>query len=121
MPISEPFFRYRTGSSHINDDIGDQFAQLESMVEPVRKGCEVGLGVLAELQRLAGACQRGLDVAQQNVDPLELGKVTWLERPHHLGNVGATHLGNGSRAGQAITKDRRIGQQAGLGPLGDGL
>jgi hypothetical protein len=121
MPAPDSFFRYRPGSRHINDESGDQVAQVESMVEPVGKGCEVGLGVLAKLQRLVGAGQRGLEVAQHSVDPLELGQVTRLERPHHLGRVGATRLGNGSKAGQAVTEHRRFGQQAGLGPLGDGL
>ncbi len=91
------------------------------MVEPGGEGREVGLGVLAELQCLVGARQRGLEVTQHGVDPLELGQVTPLERPHHFGRVGATRLGNGSKAGQPITEDRRIGQQAGLGPLGESL
>jgi hypothetical protein len=93
MPASDPFFRYRPGSRHINDEGGDQVAQVESVVEAVGEGCEVGLGVLAELQRLVGAGQHGLEVALHRVDPLERGQVTRLERPHYLGRVDATGLG----------------------------
>jgi hypothetical protein len=121
MPASDPFFGYRPGSRHINDEGGDQVAQVESMVEPVGEGCEVGLGVFAEFQRLVGAGQHGLEVAQHRVDPLELGQITRLERPHYLGRVNATGLGDRGKAGQPVTEHRRIGQQAGLGPLGNGL
>jgi len=44
------------------------------LVEPIGEGAEVGLDVLAVLQRFEGARHHGLEVAQHGFDPLELGQ-----------------------------------------------
>jgi hypothetical protein len=87
MPASDDFFLDRPGPCHVHDQGRYEAAQIESMVEPVGKGCEIGLSVLAELQRLEGSSQGGLEVAQHGVDPLEFGQITRLERTHHPGRV----------------------------------
>ena len=76
MPASDHFFRHRLGPRCVNDEPDDQVAQVEPVVEPVGEGAEVGLGVLAVLQRLEGARHHGLEVVEQGVDPLELGKIS---------------------------------------------
>ena len=64
MPASDDFFLDRPGPCHVHDQGRGEAAQVESMVEPVGKGCEIGLGVLAELQRLEGFCQGRLEVSR---------------------------------------------------------
>jgi hypothetical protein len=76
MPTSDHFFRHRPSPRCVNDEPDEQVAQVEPVVEPVGEGAEVGLGVLAVLQRFEGARHHGLEVTKHGVDPLELGKVS---------------------------------------------
>ncbi len=121
MPTSDHFFRHRTGPRCVNDEPDDQVAQVEPAVEPVGECAEVGLGVLAVLQRFEGARHHGLEVAQQGVDPLGLGQVPGLECAHHPGHVGASGFGGRGEALQTVTGDDGLGQQADLGPLDNGI
>jgi len=52
---SKRFLRHRLGPRRVNGEGVDQAAQVKSVVEPVSECAEVGLGVLAVLQRLEGA------------------------------------------------------------------
>lgn len=52
---SKRFLRHRLGPRRVNGEGVDQAAQVKSVVEPVSECAEVGLGVLAVLQRLANA------------------------------------------------------------------
>ena len=76
MPTSDGSFRCRLGPRDVHDEVGDQVAQVESVVEPVSECAKVGLGPLAVLQRLEGARHHGLELVEQGVDPLELGKIS---------------------------------------------
>ena len=98
MPASDRSFRHWFGPRHVNDERGDQVAKVESVVEPICEGAEVGLGVLAVLQRLEGTRHNGLEVAQHGVDPSELGQVPGLECAHHPGHVDAPGFGDCSEA-----------------------
>ncbi len=69
------FFRHRLAPRHIDDEGSDQPAQVESSVESVGEGDQIGLAVLSVLQRVERVGQRGLQVAQHGVDPLELGQI----------------------------------------------
>ncbi len=91
------------------------------MVEAVGEGAEVGLGVLAILQRLEGTQHHGLEVAQHGVDPLELGQIPRLECTDHPGHVDASGVGDCGKAAKAIAGDDGLGQQAGHSPLGNRL
>lgn len=95
--------------------------QVESVVETIGERTEVGLGVLAVLQRLEGARQHGFEVSQHGVDPLELGQVPRFERSHHLGLVNAPGFGDCGEAPQTVAVDDGLGLQAGLGPMGNRL
>ncbi len=121
MPTSDHSFRCRLGPRHVNDEVGDQVAHVEPMIEPIGEGAEVGLGVLAVLQRLEGARHHGLKVAQHGVDPFELGQAPGLECAHHPGHVDASGLSDRGKTPQAVTGDAGLGQQAGLGPLGNSI
>ncbi len=115
------FFRHRLAPRHIDDEGGEQPAQVEAPVEPVGKGSQVGLAVPSLLEGVERAGQLGLEVAQHGVDPLELGQVLRLEGAHHAGDVDATGFGDGGEAAQAVAEDDAAGLQACLGPLSDGL
>ena len=64
MSASDRFFRHWLGPRRVNDELGDHLAQVESGVEPVSEGAEVGRGVFAVLQRLEGARHHDLEVCQ---------------------------------------------------------
>ena len=68
---------------HIDDQARDRSAQVESAIEAIAVGGEVLVGVLAVLQGVEGAGQRGFQVAQHGFDPLELRQVARFERAHH--------------------------------------
>lgn len=82
MPTADAIFRQRLGLGHIDDEAGDEAAQVESVIEPVRKGIKVGLGVFAELQRLEGTGQHGLQIAEHSADPFERWQVSRLGGAH---------------------------------------
>lgn len=75
MPAPDHFFWHWLDPRCVNDEPDDQVAQVEAVVEPVDEGTEVGLGVLAVLQRFEGTRHHGLEVTQHGADPLELGQV----------------------------------------------
>ena len=121
MPTSDGSFCCRFGPRDVDDERGDHVSQVEPMVESIGECAEVGLGVLAVLQRLEGARHNGLEVAQHGIDPLHLRQVTRLECAHYPGQVNASGFGDRGKAPQAVTGDGGLGPQAGLGPFGDGL
>ena len=80
MPTPDVIFRQWLGLGHIDDEAGDKATQVESVIEPVRKGIKVGMGVFAELQRLEGTGQHGLQIAEHGV--VGIGSCGWaLEHP----------------------------------------
>ncbi len=121
MTASDDFFLDWPSSRHVHDEGCDKAAQVEALVESVGKCCEIGLGLLAELQRLEGSSQRDLEIAQHGVDPLEFGQMTRLEGFHHPGRVDTACISDGRKACQPVAGDNHGGQQAGLGPPGDGF
>ncbi len=87
MPAPDAFFQQRLGLGHIDDEVGDETTQVESVIAPVRKGIEVGLCVFAELQRLEGTGQHGLQIAEHSVDltHLNAGRSRGLAAPTTVG------------------------------------
>jgi hypothetical protein len=69
MPASDDFFLDWPSPRHVHYEGCDEAAQVEALVESVGKCCEIGLGVLAELQCLEGSSQRGLEIAQHVLGP----------------------------------------------------
>lgn len=113
--------RYRHSPRDIDDEADHEVAQIDAAVEPVGERCQVGLGLLAVLRGAERASQGGLQVAENCVDPLELGQVARLDRADDLRRVNASGLSDSGKVPQAVAGDYRAGQQPGLGPLGDGL
>ena len=121
MSPPDHLFRYRLAPRHIDDEAGQEVPQVEASVEPVGESSQVSLAVLAVLQRVERAGQRGLEVAQHGIDPLELGQVPRLEGAHHPRQVNTACFIDGGKAAQTVAEDDTAGLQAGLGPLADGL
>jgi hypothetical protein len=121
MPPPDHLFQHRLAPLHIDDEGGHQPAQIEAPVEPVGEGSQVRLAVLSVLQGVERARQRGLQVAQHGVDPLERGQVLRFEGTYHAGDVDAAGVGDGGEASQAVAEDDAAGLQTGLRPLADGL
>ena len=55
-----------------DDEAVDKALKIEPAVEALGEGAQVLLGALAVVQRMERASQRGLELAQDGVDPLEL-------------------------------------------------
>lgn len=109
------------GPHHVDNEARHQAAQIEASVEAVGEGGEVVGGVLAVVQRVVRARQRGLEIAQHGVDPLELGQVAGREVAHDHGHVDAADIGHSREAIQTVASHERTRLQTGLGPLADGL
>ena len=106
-------------SHDVDDETCDQTPQIEAAVEPVGEASKVVLGVLAVVQGMEGSGQRGLEIAQHGVDPLEAGQVARLEGADHHREVKATGIGHRTEAGQTIAVHAGARCQIGLGPLAD--
>lgn len=62
---------------------GDQQAsvkrtQIEAPVEAIAERCEVARGVFLEIEGMVATGQAGLEIAEDGVDPLELGVSEFL-------------------------------------------
>lgn len=60
-------FLRRLAARHIDDESCDEATQIEAPVESVGEAGQVVLGVLAVLQRMECAGQRGLQIAEHRV------------------------------------------------------
>jgi hypothetical protein len=76
-------FRARLRPGNVNNEAGDEPAQVEATVEAVGECGELVIGVLAIAQGVMRAGQGGHKVAEHRVDPGELGQVTWLAIANH--------------------------------------
>ena len=70
---------------------------------------------------MEGAVKAGLEVAQQGIDPAELGQVVWVFPPGDNCLVVTACRGHGTEAGQAIGEHLAAGCQMVLGPISDCL
>ena len=59
-------------------------------------------GVLVKAEGVGGAAQAGLEVAEQNVDPAELGQIVGILPSRHAGLVTTARADDGAKGGQAI-------------------
>ena len=84
--------RGAVGRSHQQPMV--QRSQVESAVEAVGESGEIATGILSEAERMLGARQAGLQVAQHGVDPLELGQVVGLSPRHDGGPIDTAGLGD---------------------------
>lgn len=73
------------GASRIDDEARDQPAQIESAVEAISEGGEVGRSVLSAVEGMKGAGQGRLEIAGKGVKPSNSGKSRGLLWPTTMG------------------------------------
>src|ERR1700674_5691484 len=98
-----------------------QRAEIEATVEAISEGGEVSSRILSEVERMVTAGEAGFEVAQDGVDPLELGQLFRLAPGDNGGLVHATGFGDGAETGQPIREHRTSRCDVSLGPLCDRL
>jgi len=72
MLRSGPCVGSRTQQAH------GQFGQVKTAVESISHGGEITLSVFSEFERMVGARSAGFQIAEQGIDPQELGQIPGL-------------------------------------------
>ena len=75
---SDLAFSGRSTGCGVSDQALQLRRQIHAVVEPICEGAEVVVGGLAEHERVVAPANHGLEVAQDGVDPGELGHVAGL-------------------------------------------
>ncbi len=101
------------------DQSGDDLGQVEAAIDPVHDLREIALGVLGA-NRITGAAQRRLDVAENRVHSTKLGTLDrgFPVAGHHR-LMHAACRGHAIEAGQPIAEHLRARTQVLLRPGGD--
>ena len=68
-------FLGRLSRGNVDDQVHDERAQVEALVEAVGEGGKIVFRVLAVVQRVDGTGQRRLQVAEHGVGPFELRQI----------------------------------------------
>ena len=87
------------------DQARHQVAQVKAAIESVGESGKLVGGVLAVLERVVSAGQRGLEVAQHGVHPQELRQISRLALTDDHRLVGAACDGDGCETTQAVADD----------------
>jgi len=69
-----------------------QCAQIETPIEAVAERRKIASGVLLKVEGMVATRQAGFEIAQNGVDPLELGHLLGLAPGHDGGLVTAASL-----------------------------
>jgi len=97
-----------------------QRPQIEAAIETVREGAEISRRILSESESMVTTAQTGLEVAEQGVDPLELGHISGLSSAHDNRPVRTSRRGERDERGQPVAVDDATRGDAGRGLLRDG-
>ena len=114
MKLSHSFdgvFPLRRRAQRVGEECANQAVQVEAPVEAVGEGAKIAAGVLAELEGLVRAADCGLQIAQDGVDPVELGHVARLALTDNDVGVGTAGVDHTGKAVQAVTEDIGAGRQ----------
>ena len=98
-----------------------QCAEIKSPVEAIGERGEIAGCILSKGERMVTPAQAGLEVAQNRVDPLELGQVLRLPSADHGRLVRASGRSDGGEAVQAVGKHCAARGQMCPCPLPDAL
>ena len=82
-----------------------QNAQIETTVEAIAERRKVTSGVLLEIERMIATRQTGLEIAENSVDPLELGNILRLASSHHGRLMATASLGYGTKTRQPVREN----------------
>ena len=114
--FSDDLFLDRFRPHDIDDEPCDEAAQVEATIESVGEGSQVVLPVLAVPQRVERDGQRGLQIAQHGVDPLELRQLPELALADDFDAVSAPGFSDRGEAAQAVAEYVGARYQVGAGP-----
>ena len=117
---SDELFRDRPASRDVDDESRYERSQIEPTVEPIGEGGQVMACVLVVLQRMKSTGQRGLQVAEHCVDPLELRQIAGLESTDDKRHVATSSIGHRREAAQPIADHQGTRLQTGFGPITNG-
>jgi hypothetical protein len=98
-----------------------QRSEVELTVAAVGKCGQVAGGILSEGECMVAAGQTALGVAEDGVDPLELGQFFWLSSRDDGGLMHAPGLCGRAETGQAIGTSGAARGEVGAGPHGNRL
>ena len=96
-------------------------AQVEPPVEAIAERGEVACRVLSKVERMVATRQTGLEIAEDGVDPLELGNLLGLASCHDGWVMTAAGRCDGSKASQSIGEHHAAWHQMKFRPNGNGL
>ena len=98
---------------------GDDVGQVEATIEAAFELREISLGAFGA-NRMAGAAQRTLDIAENGVPPTKLRALdAGFPASRHNPVMSATRRGDAMEAGQTIGHHRSAGAQVPVCPGGD--
>ena len=101
-------FWTRPGLGARKDEPLEKIGQIIASVEPILSFCKVAVCVLRKLEPVVGSIDRGLEVADQGVDPAKARHLgTFAVRSNYLRLMGASDRRDRSEALQAIGDDHR--------------
>ena len=92
----------------IADELRNQPAEVEAMVEPVREGAEVLVGVHAELEGLVRTGDRGLEVTEHRIDPVECRQPAWLAPSRDNVRMRTARIEDAREAVQPVAQDAAL-------------
>ena len=111
---------WHAAADRISDPIG-HLRHGKASVEAEAVTTQVAPGVLVEIKGVEGAAQAGLEIAEQGVDPTELGQIVGMLPAGDDRLVVAARRGHGTETGQAIGEHLTTGSQMLYGPVLDRL
>ena len=94
---------WHAAADRISDPIG-HLCRGRACVEAEAEAAPVAPGVLVEIKGVEGAAQAGLEVAEKDVDPAELGQIVGMLASGDNCLVVAVRRGHSAETGQAIRK-----------------
>lgn len=77
-----------------------QCAKIKTPVESVTEGSKIASGILAEVERMVTTRQAGLEIAEDSVDPPELGSLLWFASGDNCKMVATANFSNGTKASE---------------------
>ena len=75
--------------------------------------------MLFEFEGVEGTAEAGFEVAQQGIDPTELGQVVWVLSPGDNCLVVTVGRGHGAEISQAIAENMAARREVPFGPVRD--
>ncbi len=103
-------FWSRAEPHRIDDHVGDQLRQIESMVEPIAESVKAQAGVVAELERLVCPLDHGLEIRQHGVDPSEFRQFARLALAQDDEGMSALRIDDRRKARQSVAQDIGVRQ-----------